>query len=56
MSADVSDREIVDAVASVESEMLELLVKLVEAPTTLGNEEPGQVVVEEAFRDRKSVV
>ena len=31
--------------------MLELLRRLVEAPTTLGNEEPGQAVMEEAFRD-----
>ena len=47
----LSDREILDAVASVESEMLDLLTRLVEAPTTLGNEELGQVVVEGAFRD-----
>jgi len=31
--------------------MLELLHRLVEAPTTLGNEEPGQALMEEAFRD-----
>ncbi len=48
---EVSDREIVDAVAAVEDEMLELLCRLVEAPTTLGNEEPGQVIMDEAFRD-----
>ena len=47
----VSDREILDAVAAVEDEMLELLARLVEAPTTLGNEEPGQVIMEEAFRE-----
>ncbi len=35
---EVSDREIADAVAAVEDEMLELLRRLVEAPTTLGNE------------------
>ena len=48
---EVSDREIADAVAAVEDEMLELLSRLVEAPTTLGNEEPGQQVMREAFRD-----
>ena len=47
----VSDGEILDAVAAVEEEMLELLVRLVEAPTTLGNEESGQAIVEEAFRE-----
>lgn len=46
---EVSDSEIVDAVAAVEDELLELLVRLVEAPTVLGNEEPGQVVMTEAF-------
>jgi hypothetical protein len=39
---EVSDHEIADAVATVEGEMLELLARLVEAPTTLGNEEPGR--------------
>lgn len=48
---DVSDREIVDAVAAVEGEMLDLLSSLIEAPTTLGNEEPGQELMEQAFRD-----
>jgi len=50
-SVGVSDREVVDAVAAVEDEMLELLSSLVEAPTTLGNEEPGQELMEQAFRD-----
>ena len=45
---EVSDREIADAVAVVEDEMLELLCRLIEAQTTLGNEEPGQ----EVMRDR----
>ena len=45
-----SDREIVDAVAACEPVMVELLSRLVEAPTTLGNEEPGQVVMTDAFR------
>ena len=49
--SDPTDREIIDAVAAVEGEMLDLLGRLVEAPTTLGNEEPGQAVVEEAFRE-----
>lgn len=47
----VSDREIADAVADVEDEMLELLARLVEVPTTLGNEEPGQEPIELAYRD-----
>jgi hypothetical protein len=47
----VSDREIKDAVSATEGEMLELLSRLVEAPTTLGNEEPGQVIMAEAFGD-----
>jgi len=47
----VSDREIADAVSAVESEMLELLARLVETPTTLGNEEPGQVIMSEAYHD-----
>ena len=33
------------------TEMLELLARLVEAPTTLGNEEPGQAIMDEAFRE-----
>ena len=48
---EVSDSEIADAVAAVEDEMLELLSRRVEAPTTLGNEEPGQELMESAFRD-----
>ena len=48
---EVSDREIADAVRAVEDEMLVLLSRLVEAPTTLGNEEPGQAIVTEAFGD-----
>ena len=48
---EVSDGELADVVAAGEPEMLELLSRLVEAPTTLGNEEPGQEIVEEAFRN-----
>ena len=46
-----SDREILDAVGAHEAEMVDLLRRLVEVPTTLGNEEPGQAAMEEAFRD-----
>ncbi len=48
---EVSDGELADAVAACEPELLDLLSRLVEAPTTLGNEEPGQELMEEAFRD-----
>ena len=47
----LADREILDAVAAVEDEMLDLLEQLVEAPTTLGSEELGQAIMEEAFRE-----
>jgi acetylornithine deacetylase len=42
--------EIAEAVAAESAYMEELLVRLVEAPTTLGNEEPGQQVMREALR------
>ena len=48
---EVSDGEIADAVAAVADEMLELLCGLVEAPTTLGNEELAHEIIERAFRD-----
>ena len=48
---EVSDGEIVDAVAAGEPQVVELLSRLIEAPTTLGNEEPGQSIMEEAFRE-----
>jgi hypothetical protein len=48
---EVSDRAIADAVAATEDEILELLCRLVEAPTTLGNEEPGQVIMAAAYHD-----
>ena len=47
----VSDEVILDAVAAEAGWMEDLLVRLVEAPTTLGNEEAGQQVMEEAFTD-----
>jgi hypothetical protein len=34
---EVSDREIADAVSAAEDELLELLARLVETPTTQGN-------------------
>ncbi|MSO95505.1 MAG: ArgE/DapE family deacylase [Thermoleophilia bacterium] len=42
--------EIAEAVVAESAYMEELLVRLVEAPTTLGNEEPGQEVMRDAFR------
>jgi acetylornithine deacetylase len=45
----VPDEAILDAVAAEAGWMEDLLVSLIEAPTTLGNEEVGQAVMEEAF-------
>jgi anti-sigma factor RsiW len=50
----VSDREIADAVAAEEGWMEALLGELVAAPTVLGDEEVGQQVMREAFRDTAS--
>ena len=47
----LSDGAILEAVAAEAGWMEDLLVHLVEAPTTLGNEEPGQAVMEGAFED-----
>ena len=47
----LSDETILEAVAAEAGWMEDLLVRLVEAPTTLGNEEPGQEIMENAFRD-----
>ncbi len=47
----VADEVILAAVAAEAGWMEDLLVRLVEAPTTLGNEEPGQEIMENAFRD-----
>jgi acetylornithine deacetylase len=44
------DVEIVEAIAGRSSFMTELLTELVRAPTTLGNEEPGQRVIDAALR------
>jgi acetylornithine deacetylase len=45
------DAEILEAIAQQGSWMVETLAELVRAPTTLGNEEAGQRVVERALRD-----
>ncbi len=51
VSTRVGDDELAGAVAAEREAMEDLLVRLVETPTTLGNEEAGQAIVEEAFRD-----
>ncbi len=48
--AHVGDDDLTAAVAAEAEAMEELLVRLVETPTTLGNEEPGQVIMADAFR------
>ena len=50
-SGAVTDEAIAAAVAAESEWMQDVLARLVAAPTTLGNEEPGQVVMESAFRD-----
>ena len=45
----VSDLDLAAAVAAEADAMEDLLCRLVETPTTLGNEEPGQQIMEEAF-------
>ena len=50
-AADGAALEIAAAVAAESAYMEEVLVRLVEAPTTLGNEEPGQAVMRNAFRE-----
>jgi acetylornithine deacetylase len=47
----VSDEAILEAVAAEAGWMEDLLVRLVEAPTTLGDEEAGQRIMEQAFAD-----
>ena len=49
--ADVADREVAAAVAAEAGWMADVLCRLIEAPTTLGNEEPGQEVMREAMRE-----
>jgi len=48
---DVADRAIADAVDAEAGWMEDVLCRLVETPTTLGNEEPGQEVMREALRE-----
>jgi acetylornithine deacetylase len=48
---EVDAHEIVAAVAAEAQFMEDVLCRLVGAPTTLGNEEPGQEVMREAFRE-----
>lgn len=45
------DERILGAVADQATWMTDLLSRLVQAPTTLGNEEPGQRIVETALRE-----
>jgi acetylornithine deacetylase len=49
--AGVDSAEILDAIGGQSDWMCDLLARLVEAPTTLGNEEPGQQVIEGAIRE-----
>ncbi len=51
LPAGVGDDELARAVAAETEAIEDLLVRLVETPTTLGNEEPGQVLMEAALRD-----
>ena len=45
------DWALTEAIAAEAGWMQEILARLVEKPTTLGNEEPGQAVVREAIRE-----
>ncbi|MBA2691562.1 MAG: hypothetical protein H0U65_03590 [Rubrobacter sp.] len=45
----MNDAAVLDAVSGESEWMESLLVRLVEAPTTLGNEEAGQEIMAEAF-------
>ncbi len=45
------DAEILEAVAAESEWMADLLARLVQAPTVIGNEEVGQVVVRDALRE-----
>lgn len=47
----VGDRAILDAVSAEKGWMEDLLVRLIETPTTLGEEEAGQRVMQAAFAD-----
>ena len=45
------DRALAETIAAQEEWVIDVLQRLVRAPTVLGNEEPGQLVVEEALRE-----
>ncbi len=45
------DLSVLDSIAAEAEWMTDLLARLVRAPTTLGNEEPGQVIVAEVLRE-----
>jgi acetylornithine deacetylase len=47
----MTDEAIIEAVLAEREWMEDLLLRLTAAPTTLGNEEPGQVLMEQAFAD-----
>jgi len=47
----VTDEHVLTAVGAEQAWMEDLLVRLVEAPTTLGDEDPGQAVMAAAFTD-----
>ncbi len=51
VSARVGDDDLAAAVTAETDAMEDLLARLVEAPTTLGDEEPGQVLVAAALRE-----
>ena len=51
MPTEITDAELADAVVAEDGAMEDLLRRLVAAPTTLGNEESGQELMREAFRD-----
>jgi acetylornithine deacetylase len=50
-AAELTEAEITTAVAAQSEWMVDVLERLVAAPTVLGAEEPGQVVMEQALRD-----
>ena len=51
MPIEIADAALAEAVEAESAAMEDLLRRLVAAPTTLGNEEPGQELMREAFRE-----
>src|SRR5215218_7655755 len=47
----MTDEQVLTAVGAEQAWMEDLLVRLVDAPTTLGDEDPGQAVMAAAFTD-----